>query len=159
MRKPYLPAVAPHPVLTRRGSFFHDRSVIAVHLTGPHRDRAYEGMLDTGSDETIFKETVAVHLGIDLTGAPEREIDLVGRPAPMTCRYASVQLRITDGLRETYEWTAMVGFAPTRLRYNLLGQGGFLEFFDADFRGADREVVLIPNRSFPGTQVAMPPRP
>jgi hypothetical protein len=53
----------------------------------------------------------------------------------------------------------VVGFASTRLRYNLLGQAGFLEFFDADFRGADHEVVLIPNARFPGTQVAMPPRP
>jgi hypothetical protein len=34
-----------------------------------------------------------------------------------------------------------------------------LQFFDVEFRGADREVVLIPNATFPGTQVAMPPRP
>ncbi len=53
----------------------------------------------------------------------------------------------------------MVGFAATRLRYNLLGHGGFLEFFDAEFRGAAHEVILIPNASFPGTQVAMPARP
>jgi hypothetical protein len=66
---------------------------------------------------------------------------------------------ITDAVRETYQWTAVVGFVSTRLRYNLLGHGGFLDFFDVEFRGADREVVLIPNRSFPGTQVAMPPRP
>ena len=72
---------------------------------------------------------------------------------------ASVQLQITDGLRETYEWTAVVGFTASRLRYSVLGHGGFLEFFDVEFRGADREVVLIPNRSFPGTQVAMPARP
>jgi hypothetical protein len=32
----------------------------------------------------------------------------------------------------------------------LLGYAGFLQFFDADFRGADREVILTPNRSFPG---------
>jgi hypothetical protein len=40
-----------------------------------------------------------------------------------------------------------------------LDHRGFLEFFDADFRGADHEVVLIPNAAFPGSQVAMPPRP
>jgi hypothetical protein len=53
----------------------------------------------------------------------------------------------------------VVGFASTRLRYNILGHGGFLQFFDAVFRGAAREVILIPNAGFPGTQVAMPPRP
>jgi hypothetical protein len=52
-----------------------------------------------------------------------------------------------------------VGFTSARLQYNLLGQGGFLEYFDAEFRGADHEVVLIPNSAFPGTRVAMPPRP
>jgi hypothetical protein len=89
----------------------------------------------------------------------ERQVDLVGRPAPVRCRYTSVQLQISDGLRETYEWTAVVGFASTPLRYGILGQAGFLEFFHVEFRGADREVVLIPNRYFPGTQVPMPPRP
>jgi hypothetical protein len=53
----------------------------------------------------------------------------------------------------------VVGIASTLLRYNILDHSGFLQFFDADFRYVDREVVLIPKRTFPGTQVAMPPRP
>ena len=159
MRKPYMPAVAPRPILSRGGSLFHYRPVISVRLTGPSGDRASDGLLDTGSDETILPEHLANSIGVDLTGAAERQVDLVGRPAPVRCRYSSVQLQITDGLRETYEWTALVAFAATRLRHSLLGQSGFLEFFDVEFRGADREVVLIPNRSFPGTKVAMPVRP
>jgi hypothetical protein len=90
-----------------------------------------------------------------LTGTEGRPVDLVGRPAPVRCRYAPVQLQTTDGSQETYEWTAVVGFAATRLHYNLLGHGGFLQFFDVEFRGAGHEVILIPNSSFPGTQVAM----
>jgi hypothetical protein len=62
-----------------------------------------------------------------------------------------VQLRITDGVQETYEWTAVVGFVAARLHYNLLGHAGFLQYFDATFSGADQEVILTPNRSFPGT--------
>jgi hypothetical protein len=69
-----------------------------------------------------------------------------------------VKLRITDGRLETYEWTAVVGFAATPMGYNLLGHGGFLQFFDIEFRGAERAVVLIPNASFPGTRVTMPAR-
>jgi hypothetical protein len=46
-----------------------------------------------------------------------------------------------------------VGFVAVRLRYNLLGHAGFLQFFDADFLGHDREVLLRPNRSFPGRRI------
>jgi hypothetical protein len=90
-------------------------------------------------------------IGLDLRQAEERDLGIVGRPQPVRCKYASVQLRITDGLSETYEWTAVVGFVATRLRYALLGYAGFLQYFDAEFQGADREAILTPNRSFPGT--------
>ncbi len=93
-------------------------------------------MLDTGADSTIFQELIAIRAGIDLSNADQGTIDLVGRPAPILVRYAAVTLQITDGLRETYAWSAVVGFAATRLRYNLLGHGGFLEYFDVEFRGA-----------------------
>src|SRR5438105_4291531 len=118
---------------------------MGVRLTGPHGSWLSDGILDTGADETVFREDVATRIGSDLTGAEERPIDLVGRPAPVRCRYASVQLRITDGRRETYEWTAVVGFVAIPLRYNLLGHGGFLQFFDVEFRGAAHEAILIPN--------------
>lgn len=154
-----MPVVNPRPLSTLGGRLFQYRPVLPVRLIGARSDLLLDGLLDTGADDTIFHEVRAIPLGIDLTGAEERQVDLIGRPAPVRCRYASVRLQITDGLRETYEWTAVVGFVSTRLRYNLLGQSGFLEFFDAEFRGADREVVLIPNAAFPGTQVAMPPRP
>jgi hypothetical protein len=45
------------------------------------------------------------------------------------------------------------GPGHTPLRYSLLGHAGFLQFFDAEFRGADQEVVLTPNSSFPGQRV------
>ncbi len=147
----------PNPALG--GRLFHYRPITAVRVTGPRGDQTRDGLLDSGADATLFPERAAIRIGIDLTGAVEQDIELVGRPAPLRCRYASMQLTITDGLRETYEWTAVVGFTASPIRYSILGHGGVLEFFDVEFRGADREVVLIPIRSFPGTQVAMPPRP
>ena len=69
---------------------------------------------------------------------------------PIRCRYAAVKLRITEGVSETYEWDALVGFAPFPLLRNLLGFGGFLQFFDANFRGAAEEVILFPNAAFSG---------
>jgi hypothetical protein len=149
----------PRPLPSLGGKLFDYRPVTFVRVTAPLGDRLWNGLLDRGADGTVFHDSVAARAGIGLTGAEVRQIELVGRPAPVPCRYAAVQLQITDGLRETYEWTAVVGFSFTRLQYNLLGHGGFLQFFDAEFRGADHEVVLLPNASFPGTQVAMPARP
>jgi hypothetical protein len=124
---------------------------MAVRLTGTSGSRLEDSLMDTGADETVFEETVALRIGLDLDQAEERDVGLVGRPRPVRCRYATVRLQITDGVRETYEWTAVVGFAATHLRYHLLGHSGFLQFFDTEFRGADRAVILTPNRSFPGT--------
>jgi hypothetical protein len=159
MRIPYLAVVHPRPSPALGGRLFHYRPVIDVRLTGPHGGRFMKSLLDTGADETVFPEDIAIRIGIDLTGAEERQTDLVGRPAPVRCRYAAVQLQITDGSRETYQWTAVVGFVATRLRYNLLGHGGFLQFFDVEFRGAAHEMILIPNASFSGTQLGMSGRP
>jgi len=47
----------------------------------------------------------------------------------------------------------VVGFVAIRLNYNLLGHAGFLQYFDTEFRGADRMVVLTLNRSFPGIRI------
>jgi hypothetical protein len=51
------------------------------------------------------------------------------------------------------QWNAVVAFVPVALRNPLLGQAGFLQFFNADFRGADREVLLTTNPSFPGQRI------
>jgi hypothetical protein len=48
---------------------------------------------------------MAGYLGIDLTQAPEEPMNLVGRPGTIACRYATVELVITD-VRETYRWSA-----------------------------------------------------
>jgi hypothetical protein len=61
-----------------------------------------DGLLDTGSDDTVFEEWVAAAVGVDLSHAPERLVGLVGRSNLVRCRYAPVELRITDGIHETY---------------------------------------------------------
>jgi hypothetical protein len=126
---------------------------MAVQLTGPHDSRLRDALLDSGADDTVFEEAIATLIGLDLDNAEERQVGLVGRPSAVRCRYAPIQLRISDGAWETYEWTAIVGFVATRLRYNLLGHAGFLQFFHAEFRDEDREVILVPNRSFPGRRI------
>jgi hypothetical protein len=70
--------------------------------------------------------------------------------------YAPVTLRLSDGV-ETSEWQATVGFIDLPLRWALLGHAGFLDFFDADLRGARRDVFITPNNAFPGTHLNQPP--
>lgn len=144
------PVRTPVPALGR--AILVPRPILAVRITGPSGSRLRDGLLDTGADETIVDPSVAPLIGVDLTQAPEREINLIGRGL-VRCRYAPVQLRISDGIAETYEWDTIVGFAPFPLLRGLLGFAGFLQFFNADFRGADQEVTLLPNALFSGHRI------
>ena len=153
MRIPYLVAQARSPLPSLGGSLLRPRPVLAVRISGPARSLLLDGLLDTGSDDTVFEEWVAAAVGVDFSHAPERLVGLVGRSNLVRCRYAPVELRITDGIHETYQWTTLVGFVATHLRYSLLGHASCLQFFDTTFRGADQEVVLTPNTSFVGQQI------
>jgi hypothetical protein len=143
-------ASVPQPSLG--GSRIRHRPIIFVRITGPKQDAVRDCVLDTGADDTVFPASVATNLGIDLAHAQPGVVNLAGRGA-MHCKYAPVKLLITDVVRETYEWTAIVGFAPVAFRYALLGHAGFLQYFNAEFRGHDREVILTTNPSFPGRRL------
>jgi len=150
MRFSYLPARVSRPRATLGGGQVRHRPVVPFRVTGPTGFLVRDGLLDTGADETVLEEWMAGYLGIDLSGTPEQPVNLVGRPGTIACRYATVELLITD-FRETFRWSALVGFVPLKLQYQLLGQAGCLEFFDAEFRGPDRAVILTPNPSGPVT--------
>jgi aspartyl protease len=145
----YTPCPVNSGVPALAGAFIVPRPFLAVQITGPSGFRLIDGLLDTGADETILNPSIAPLVGIDLSLAIQRNVHLVGRGS-IRCRYAPVKLRITDGILETYEWDTIVGFAPFPLLRNLLGFGGFLQFFDANFRGEVEEVVLFPNTAFKG---------
>jgi hypothetical protein len=145
----YTPCPVNSGVPALAGALIVPRPLLAVLITGPSGCHLHDGLLDTGADETILDPSLATVIGVDLSQAVVRNVHLVGRGA-IRCRYAPVKLRITDGILETYEWEAIVGFAPFPLVRNLLGFGGFLQFFDANFRGAAEEVILFPNAAFSG---------
>jgi hypothetical protein len=98
------------------------------------------------------------YLGIILREAPAQPVNLVGRPGTIPCRYATVELLITD-FQETYRWSALVGFVPLKLQYQLLGFAGCLEFFDTEFLGPARAVIMTPNPSGPVTRLPAPGPP
>jgi hypothetical protein len=146
------------PQIALGGGVLRPRPIIPFHIAVPGSGAAVlDGHLDTAADDTIFPAQTAANLGLDLTGAPAQVLHLAGRPQPFPVQYQPVLLRITDGVHEIYEWTATVGFVPIPLKRPLLGYAGFLQFFNAEFRGADQEVILVPNASFPGTQFRITP--
>jgi hypothetical protein len=126
--------------------------MMPVQFTRPSGTVTCTSALDTGADDTVLPDWIAAAIGLDLTGTEERSIGLAGR-TPLRCRYAPVEIQISDGLSETYRWSSVVGFVDANmLPRPLLGHAGFLQYFDAEFRGVDLEVRLTPNGSFSGTR-------
>jgi hypothetical protein len=152
MRIAYVPSISSTPLPLAGGGVVLPRPILPVRITGPTNSYFTDCLLDTGADWTIFEQSVAAQIGLDLSQAHVRTVQLVGRKS-FLCSYALVQMRITDGSNETYEWPAMVGFVPFALRRPQLGYAGFLQFFDADFHGGDQEVYLTPNHTFSGRRI------
>lgn len=149
MKFPYMAVPTRRPVPSLSGQQVRYRPVIAVILGGVANPQLRDGLLDTGADDTAFSDAIVPDLGIDLSGSEQRTISLAGRPHPVLCRYAQVELRISDGV-EIFEWPATVAFVAAKLHYSLLGQAGFLQYFSADFDGESHVVTLTPKPSFPG---------
>lgn len=136
-----------HPVLTLGGRWVRPKPLIEIQVSGPAANVAEFAILDTGSDETVFPESVAMKIGIDLSGAPigtHRGFDR----AIHAVRYAEVQLTLNDGFT-LVTWRAWVGFSKAPMRFGLLGFAGCLQFFTATFRGDLEIVELEPNALLP----------
>jgi hypothetical protein len=101
------------------------------------------------ADDTVFAETDALRIGIDLTNAPISFMAGIGGFG-YPIRYAQVTLRMSDGI-EFREWPAWVGFTTATLRRPLLGFAGCLQYFTATFFGDLEEVELHINSLYPGT--------
>ncbi|MCY2995000.1 MAG: hypothetical protein NTY19_45130 [Planctomycetota bacterium] len=104
------------------------RPIVAVHLqASAGRWLSIDALVDTGSDVSLFPESLARRLALDLRGVS---------PTPLTsalgtvATYRPVELvlelrRFPDVLR----WKTTVGFLDRPMTYGLLGTKGFFEFF------------------------------
>ena len=131
------------------GRWVRPRPYVIVSAIGPAGTVVREALIDSGSDDTVFPDSVATLLGLDLSQAPHGVLAGIGQ-RPVQIRYARINLRLSDG-QEHREWLAWVGFTNQPLRRPLLGFAGFLQFFTATFHGDLEEVELTVNRLYPGT--------
>ena len=111
----YPPRPRPQPVVSLGGRFSRPRPMVPVTLIVPTRTKLVIALLDTGSDDTVFPESYATQLGIDLTNAPTGVGQGVGG-TPIPLRYVNLTLRIADN-NEQREWSAIVAFTPVREGY------------------------------------------
>jgi hypothetical protein len=154
---PYVGLPTRRPVFPLGGIHVRHRPLVPVHIIRPQVLAPLDACIDSASDDTVFPERLARRLGIELTGAPQGEAQVVGS-TPFPVRYAQVTLLLADGF-ETCEWEAIVGFTAAPLRWPLLGQAGVLEYFDTNLLGARREVILQPNLAFRCQHVVHRPAP
>jgi hypothetical protein len=146
----YVPVRMRTPAIALGGRATRPKPLIPVTVVGPANTRLLQALLDTAADDTVFPDSLASLLGVDLTGALESEASGVGGLPAVRLRFAQVSLRLATST-ERREWPAVVGFTAAPLRFPLLGFAGALQFFDADFRGAHEEVELTVNSLYPGT--------
>ena len=149
MRFPYQKIRVGRPAPTLGGRWVRSQPLIHVSLVCPTGALVVQGILDTAADDTVFPDSAAARIGLDLTGAPTGVSSGVGL-VPVPLRYAQIKLRATSG-GEFREWPAWVGFTSIPIRYPMLGFAGFLQYFTATFHGDFEEVELAVNRLYPGT--------
>jgi hypothetical protein len=154
MRFTYRPYPTRRPAPTLGGLSIRYKPVLTVTATTPAGSWVHPCLVDSGADDSIFPETTARRLGIDLTTAPQGDSVVVGGQV-FSCRYALVRLSISDGI-ERYEWETLVGFLPAPMRWPLLGLTGFFQFFEVTLSGERQEVTIVPSAAFPGV-IARPP--
>src|SRR5436305_13942895 len=104
------------PILALGGRWVRPRPVVPVTLIGPSNSRVRDALLDPGADDTVFPESLAAVIGIDLSHAPRGTGAGVGASkSNVPLRYAQVTLRL-ESQGERHEWPAWGGFPPAPLR-------------------------------------------
>ena len=66
------------PAIALAGRPTRPKPLIPISVLGPTSTRLLRAVLDTAADDTVFPDSLAALLGVDLTNAPEAEASGVG---------------------------------------------------------------------------------
>ena len=119
------------------------RPIVMLHVASSSgRFVNVDALVDTGADVSLFPNSMASKLGIELPTSPGLTI---GSPIGSTTAYrlAEVQLEIRrppDVLR----WRTSIGFVDRPLPYAILGTRGFFEFFRLSYDASQHLFDLDP---------------
>ncbi|MBI1904262.1 MAG: hypothetical protein HYS13_24470 [Planctomycetia bacterium] len=118
------------------------RPILAVVLEGPTGRRLLDGLLDSGSDRTLFPESEARAVGLRLRARPDGSIRTAGGVSiPYRLADAVLELRASSTV---LRWRTSIAFAPDPLQIIHLGYRGFLQFFHCTFQGPEKKILLDP---------------
>ena len=130
------------------------RPEIPLHLIGESDELFLFGLLDTGADGVVIGRGVAETIGATLDETVRWTLRGLNA-ALLEAVLGLIDIEVMDG-QESATWrmpVAVVTFDdPLHEDIVLLGQTGFLQFFDMRFLGSQHAVELVPNASFPGVE-------
>ena len=123
------------------------RPIVAVGIEGPKGKRLIDGLVDTGSDRTLFPHREAQSLGISLPARPDGWIKTAGGISiPYRMAEVVIEFRASG---TSVRWRIPVGFAEDPLSLIHLGYRGFLEYFHCTFRGPEQTIRFDPQPNLP----------
>jgi len=149
MKFPYQCYEIPASPLDRAVELF--RPEIPLHLIGDDGDIRVFGLLDTGADAVVMGQQLANRIGVQIDESVAWEVRGFGdRAHSAVLGYVDVELMAGS---ESACWRMPVGVVefedPSQEEVVLLGQTGFLQYFDVRFYGHRHTIELHPNEAFP----------
>ncbi len=121
------------------------RPEIMVSIAGPLGKATSVGLVDTGSDFTIFPKRIAEYLGVPLTESKLTSAAAFGGQE-LPLQEGEVVLKVTDS-EDQVEWVTEVcffDFPTSESEAIILGDSSFLDYFIATFDGEASELELQP---------------
>jgi hypothetical protein len=144
----------PTPIPSLGGGTIRYKPVIPITVIGPRSQETPLVLVDQGSDDIVFPSVLARRIGVNLSGAPQRQSQGVGTSKPVPISFAPVILILSDSV-QMVRWRAIVGFVSVPLRFALFGIAGGLQFFRMT-QDDLHELELVPLASLPVTTDLVP---
>lgn len=126
------------------------RPVITIRILGPKSDTLWDALVDTGADETLLPLSLADLLGVELDEAATSQAAGISGDK-LTIHYGDVEFQMESG-NDMATWRTTVGFVEFGSADDeviVLGHGGCLDYFTANFDGENAELELTPNSLLP----------